>query len=467
MSGVIDYVQETPWAIVAEGLDAVHRVLATRMHEGKLSVEELEARAGQDLKNNQEPYLEGRTQVIPIWGIASKRMNMFARISGGVSYEIVQRDIAQALDNRDVDAVLLDIDSPGGTVDGVYELAEFIYASRGKKPMQALANGQATSAAYLIASATDRVVATQAAVVGSIGVITAHYDYSEYDRKMGVKRTYLTAGKYKAAGNDAQPLSDTDRAYIQERLDYLYTMFVDTVARNRQVSAETVLEEMADGRIFIGQQAVAAGLADGIGTYESVLIDLRQITKKGGRTMNLLELKEKHPNLVQEMRMEFMANLTAAVLGDRRPDLIKDIHAEGAESARDGVLAEGRTEGATSEAKRLCGLYGAMHGEEALKKFQAVADSGVTPEQMQAVSGVLGGNVQTDAKGQILAALGKDTEAVGPDGLGPKGTAGKDFIALVDEYQKEKKVTRGEAMRAVVRMHPEKHKEYLDKANKK
>ena len=122
---VIDFVKETPWAILPEMLDEIHRILAVRVHEGKLSLEELEARAGKELKHADQPYMVGSVKVIPVYGVIAKRMNLFTAISGGVSTEILQRDIEEGLDDSAVDAILLDVDSPGGSVDGPFELSDF------------------------------------------------------------------------------------------------------------------------------------------------------------------------------------------------------------------------------------------------------------------------------------------------------------------------------------------------------
>lgn len=107
--------------------------------------------------------------------------------------------------------------------------------------------------------------------VNAAGVITVHYDYSKSDEAQGVKRTFMAAGRYKALGNNAEPLGDVARAEIQSRLDYLYTLFVDTVARNRAADRDTVLSTMAEGRQFIGRQALDVGLVDQIGTMETAM----------------------------------------------------------------------------------------------------------------------------------------------------------------------------------------------------
>lgn len=317
---VIQHLGETPWAILPDTLDTIHRIVAARLHNGKLSAEEIELQLGKDEQERGLFTTKEGVRIIPVHGVISKRMNLFTRISGGTSTELLGRDIRQALSDEDVKAIMLDVESPGGSVDGPFELSDLIFNSRGQKPIYAFANGLMASAAYLISSAADKIIASQAAQVGSIGVITAHYDYSKYDEKVGVKRTYLTAGKYKAISHDAAPLSKEGKDYIQEKLDYLYTMFVDSIARNRGVSTEKVLAEMADGKIFIGDQAEKVGLIDSIGTFEGSLTQCVEVfnnpitARKGTKEvtqMTLQELKKEHPELFAEFRTKVESDLQA------------------------------------------------------------------------------------------------------------------------------------------------------------
>jgi signal peptide peptidase SppA len=270
-SSIANYLCTSQWAILPEMLDTIHDIVSVRINDGKLSLKEIEARISKDDESESGAYTSGGVRVIPVHGTISKRMNLFSRVSGGVSTEQLKDEIEEALSDDGIKSILLDIESPGGSVDGIFELSDFIYESRGKKPITAFANGLMASAAYLIGSATDKIIGTQAAQVGSIGVITKHFDYSERNKQEGVTETIITAGKYKAIGSDNKPLSVEDKKYIQDRLDYFYTLFVDSVARNRDVSAETVLSDMADGRIFIGKQAQWAGLIDEIGTIDTIL----------------------------------------------------------------------------------------------------------------------------------------------------------------------------------------------------
>ena len=127
--------------------------------------------------------------------------------SGATSYEQIQRQVATAMSDGSVRAVLLDIDSPGGETTGCFELADYIYSVRGQKPVYAAANDIALSAAYAIASAASRVFVTRVGAVGSVGVYALHVDQSEFDKGIGAKYTYIFAGEKKVDGNPMNRLA--------------------------------------------------------------------------------------------------------------------------------------------------------------------------------------------------------------------------------------------------------------------
>jgi signal peptide peptidase SppA len=229
---------------------------------------------------------------IPVFGVLSQRMNLLTWFSGGTSTELLMQDIGGALNRSDVDLILLEIDSPGGNVDGIATLSDFIFDARTDKPIIAAVNPLAASAAYWIASAADKVILSSPTdEVGSIGVVMMHREYSKREEQEGVKTTEIYAGKYKRLVSQYKPLSGEGTQWLQDQVDYIYSIFVEAVARNRGVSVEAALK-MADGQIFTGQQAVDAGLADRIEAFDSLINTLK---KKGGYSMDLETLKTKHP----------------------------------------------------------------------------------------------------------------------------------------------------------------------------
>jgi signal peptide peptidase SppA len=261
----------SPWAITPDKLLEIRAIYAARMR-GDIP-DSIEARLGRPMKNEREPYtIEGSTAIIPIEGVLGKKMNLFMDISGGTSMQAIEKDFQAAMADPAVKSIILSIDSPGGQVDGVENLANAIFAARGKKPIVALGDGTLASAAYWIASSADQVYASDnSAKIGSIGVVATHEDYSRAEENAGVKVTEITAGKYKRVASSHEPLTTDGRASIQSMVDTIYSTFVDSVARNRGVDSQRVLDSMADGKIFLGKQAVNAGLVDGVATQASLV----------------------------------------------------------------------------------------------------------------------------------------------------------------------------------------------------
>jgi signal peptide peptidase SppA len=161
--------------------------------------------------------------------------------------------------------------SPGGVVTGTDELSSQIFAARGTKPIIAHVNGYAASAAYWIASAADEIVVTSSGQVGSIGVIGVHDDVSAALEKMGVKKTIISSGKYKAEGSPFGPLSDEARTHRQQEADAYYDDFVRAVARNRNVSLSAVRDGFGQGRMVRAEAAIAEGMADRIATLDETI----------------------------------------------------------------------------------------------------------------------------------------------------------------------------------------------------
>jgi signal peptide peptidase SppA len=274
---VID-VLNSPWAIIPDKLQEIQAIYATHLRGEKIDIKGLEAKLGQPLQNTEQGYsiIDG-VAVIPIDGVISKRMNLFSQISGGASTELIGRDIKAALADPEAHSLLLQVDSPGGTVDGTQPLAQMILAARGTKPIVTYVDGMMASAAYWIGSAADAAyIGADTAQVGSIGVVASHTDYSRREEMMGVKTTEIYAGKYKRIASSYKPLSEDGKQYIQDMVDYLYSVFVADVAKQRGTDAETVLTNMADGRVFTGRQAVEAGLVDGVATMEQLIAQLNQ-----------------------------------------------------------------------------------------------------------------------------------------------------------------------------------------------
>lgn len=223
-------------------------------------------------QSDPQPYfVKDAIAIIPLTGVLTKGVSEYAWLTGGTSMKETGETFIKVVAAPDTKGVILYIDSPGGTVDGTEGLAKLIYDARGQKPIFAFSDGQLCSAAYWIASAADKIfISGNTVQAGSIGVVAVHRDVSEQDKKFGEKYTEITAGKYKRIAGNHAPLSDDGRAYLQDSVDAVYSIFVETLAKYRGVSEQKILTT-ADGKTFIGQDALEVGLVDGIAPLDDVL----------------------------------------------------------------------------------------------------------------------------------------------------------------------------------------------------
>jgi signal peptide peptidase SppA len=211
----------------------------------------------------------GDVAIIPIHGLLTKRSELFDSFFGTTSYEEIHELILSALDDASVNSILLDIDSPGGEVSGLFDLVDFIYESRNVKPIYAIANDYAFSAAYAIASAASKIFVNRTSGVGSIGVIATHVDLSEFDKKEGVKYTTIFAGDKKNDLSPHEPISDEAISDLQKEVNRLYEMFVAVVARNRNISTAQIKATQA--ALYYGADSLALGLADEVADFRKCL----------------------------------------------------------------------------------------------------------------------------------------------------------------------------------------------------
>jgi signal peptide peptidase SppA len=263
-----------PWAIDPDSLAwaSIVEVLALRASGQLFSDEQIAARlaAAQNGPRNGGGR-QRNVAVIPIYGVISPRQSMMASTSGGTSTASITEDFRAALRDPEVDGIVFDVDSPGGSVEGVDELAAEILAARGQKPIAAHANHMAASAAYWAIAGADEINVSPSGMVGSIGIFTAHDDLSEAQAKLGVKRSVISAGKYKAEGAMGQPLSEDAVAHLQDQVDTFYGMFTSRVARGRGVPVDTVRNGYGQGRGVLAKKALDMGMVDRIGSIEDTI----------------------------------------------------------------------------------------------------------------------------------------------------------------------------------------------------
>ncbi len=267
---VVAAVYGTVWALMPEKLAQICQLVDERAAGVQLTREEIRQRIGATPRPGDR--LAGdRVAVLNLFGVIAQRMGMMEKISGGTSTEAFGKAFDEALADETVKAIVINVDSPGGSVPGTPELADKIFAARGRKPIVAVANPLMASAAYWIASAADKIFAQPSALVGSIGALAIHVEQSQLDAKAGIKRTIIASAKFKAEANPYEPLSETAQQNWQERVSKAGANFVAAVAKHRGVSAARVESDFGQGRIFYAADALAAGLIDRIATFEQVL----------------------------------------------------------------------------------------------------------------------------------------------------------------------------------------------------
>ena len=276
------------WPILPEKMDAILGFLELKAAGLMVDAATIEKVAASN-RDERKPQRTSSVAVLPICGVIAQRMDMLGEFSGGCSSARVGRDFDALVNDPECGAIVLDVDSPGGNYYGTQELADKIFAARGQKPICAVANSLAASAAYWIASAADELSVTPSGDVGSIGVLSVHYDCSAANEDLGVKPTYVTYGRYKAEFTQDAPLSSEALSELQAKVDAAGETFVRAVARARGVAPQVVREKFGQGRMFGGKEAIERGMADRVETLESAVARLSGNKKagKGGRKAEL------------------------------------------------------------------------------------------------------------------------------------------------------------------------------------
>ncbi len=506
-------VLNSPWAIPAAKYAEIRDIYLRHVQREKIDLKAIEAELGRPLGNEKKNYevLNG-VAILPIEGVIAKGMSLLTQISGGTSNSLLARDFKIALEDPKVRAILFLVDSPGGTVTGTQELMNLIYESRGTKPVAAITDGTMASAAYWIASAADEIYITgDTTSVGSIGIVASHTDISREQEQMGIKTTEITGGKYKRIASEYAPLSDEGRAYIQAMVDDLYTVFINDMARNRGFAAAklTDLDSWAEGRIFIGKNAIEAGLVDGVSTIDALIQSLADGATAQDRLANQSSAKTGGAPVEAEQE----GFMTADELKAKDPALYQSIYAKGEEEGKEKGKEEGKKEaeeeGKKAGAKKAKGAKADQQDGDGgpMCKGCACADCDETdadacdacddnPEGKGAraecgrIKGVLGQTIPghealieklafdgkttgPEAAQKVLAAAKENYLAEGKSILIPASPssadagAGQDFESLVSAYETANKCSRGEAIKAMAKAQPKAHEEYIKKVNKR
>lgn len=258
------------WAIEPDKLREIQAIYATHLRGQKIDIAALEARMGRPLSNEQQAYTvePGGVAVLRMSGVIAPKANLFMQVSGGMSTQMATKQLESATADPRVRSTILALDTPGGNVIGTPEMAAAVREMSAIKPIVTHSDGALASAGYWIGSAANAVYISGPTVqVGSIGVVVDR----SYNPASASREESIVAGRYKRFPKSNEPLSDEARAIVQADVDYVYSLFVDQVAAYRDTTSEQVLERMADGRVFRGQQAIDAGLVDGVLTLDALV----------------------------------------------------------------------------------------------------------------------------------------------------------------------------------------------------
>lgn len=257
------------WAMRPEALERLNEA-AARTSMSEVMASEYANR----MDEGEAPRVDIKNGVatIPVTGPLFRYANILTAYCGATAYSAIAQDVRAAIADPDVRAIVLDIDSPGGEVNGAGELADAIVAARGVKPIIAYISGDGCSAAYWIASAADEIVVAPCAIVGCIGTVCSFWDTSKAEEMAGYKRVEIVSSQTPKKRLD--PTSDEGQAAIQELVDGLAAVFIEGLARNRGTSTDDVIANYGQGGVFVGEGSVSAGLAERIGTFDSLAAEL-------------------------------------------------------------------------------------------------------------------------------------------------------------------------------------------------
>lgn len=265
---LIQLATSSPWAILPEKLHAIGELLADRAVGIAATTDQIGAALSQQ-RTDARPQ-PGAVAMLPIMGTIIPRASLFSEFSGGTSAEYIRQFVTDAAASPQVASILLQIDSPGGNVQGIQEAAAAIREAARRKPVYAIADGTAASAAYWLGSQATEFVASPSSIVGSIGVLSVHQDITGRLEQQGVGVEFITAGKYKAEGA-LGPLSEEARAHGQSLVDGIYAQMVSDIAAGRGVAPSTIEAQYGQGRVYLAPEALRRGMVDGIETFDSLL----------------------------------------------------------------------------------------------------------------------------------------------------------------------------------------------------
>jgi signal peptide peptidase SppA len=255
-------------ALMPEKLQMVLQVRAERLNQTPQNSLNIEAAAKRATKYKN---IEGKIALLGIYGYISQKETIFSIFGLDTSSERFGRQFDEAINSPDIGAVVIDIDSPGGTVFGLTAVTDKIFNARGKKPIIAVSNCLMASAAYFIGSSADEIIADPDSQTGCIGTIAIRMDWSKFLETAGIKPTIFRSDEFKGEGNPYEPLTNEAKEYFNKMVADYADVFVTAVARNRKTTKADVKANFGKGRVMSAPDAKAVGMVDRLATFEQVI----------------------------------------------------------------------------------------------------------------------------------------------------------------------------------------------------
>ena len=276
-NSILQAIHTKRWGITPEYLDVIIGVASRELKDIEAVLSSPAVKKGSGLLSTRSGV-----GIINIGGVIAPYMNIMTEISGGTTIEQLGLNFGEALRSKEIKAIVLNIDSPGGDICGIHEFSNMVYEARGQKPIVAYVGNLCASAAYWIASACDCIIADKTATLGSIGVVASWIDDSAWMEKEGIKEYKLVSSQ---TPNKQQDLnSDEGLNSLQAELDGLANIFIESVATHRERAAKYVESNFGKGGVLLAEQAIKVGMADELGSLESVIQGLQEgksFIKKG------------------------------------------------------------------------------------------------------------------------------------------------------------------------------------------
>lgn len=315
----INYISKH-WAIAPDVLQD----LCNNLKDMKLKASFLSERP---MSNTRNVRIKNGVAIIPIHGVITAREDIFTFLCGGTALDGLIRDFHRVLDDSEVKAILFDIDSPGGVAIGTSEIAEAIYNARTKKPIYSYVGRNCCSAAYWLASATEKIIAHKSALVGSIGVVSS-IPIQEKADKDGFKHIEVLSSNAKNKRPD--PRTPEGLTEIKKELDAIENEFITSLAKYRGLSESKIMEDFGQGGVVLGGQALALGMVDELSNFENSIKSLSALTINHNKGENKMP---ENTNLIDKNL------ITADFLRRERPELVKIFSEEGANAEHERLLA--------------------------------------------------------------------------------------------------------------------------------